>query len=128
MSEVVPAIAIVDDDKAVQIALTRLLRSSGMEGETFLSAVEFLQSLADRRPDCVLLDIHMPLQDGFFVLAKLREYGIRLPVVVITGMDADDICERAMAGGALAYLRKPLDDQVLLDAITGAIGQSSEPA
>ena len=126
MSETRPIIAVVDDDDAVRIALRRLLRSAHLDVEIFASGAEFLESLKDRRPDCVVLDLHMPQVNGFSVQEKLTSQGIRLPVIVITGLDADDARERALAGGASAYLRKPVDDQALLDAIAAAIGQKPE--
>ena len=72
-------------------------------------------------PDCIVLDLHMPQVGGFAVQPRLAEAGIRLPTVIITGQDTDEARERALAGGAAAYLRKPVDDQALLDAITNAV-------
>ena len=121
MSKTQPLIAIVDDEEPVRKALTRLLRSAGLDVETFPSGVEFLESLSTRRPDCVVLDLHMPQVDGFAVQARLAEAGNRLPVVIITGHDSDETRDRAMAARPTAYLRKPVDDQTLLDAIELAI-------
>jgi len=126
MSKTRPLIAVVDDEKPVRIALQRLLRSANLDVETFPSGVEFLESLKAHRPDCVVLDLHMPRVDGFAVQARLAEASIRLSVVIITGHDATETRERALAGGASAYLRKPVDDQTLLDAITNAIAHASE--
>ena len=114
-------ITIVDDEEPIRNALRRLLRSAGMDVETFPSGVEFLESLATRRPDCVVLDLHMPVVNGFEVLAQLAESGINLPVVVITGHDSDDTRHLALARLPVAYLRKPVNDQVLLDAIALAL-------
>jgi FixJ family two-component response regulator len=114
-------VAVVDDEEAVRIALRRLLRSASLSVETFSSGAEFLESIKEHQPDCVILDLHMPQVGGFGVQARLAEAGIRLPTVVITGHDTDESRERALAGGAAAYLRKPVDDQALLDAITEAV-------
>lgn len=114
-------VAVVDDEEAVRIALGRLLRSARIDVETFSSGAEFLESMKEHQPDCVILDLHMPQVGGFAVQARLTEAGIRLPTVVITGHDTDEARERARAGGASAYLRKPVDDQALLDAITDAV-------
>jgi two-component system response regulator FixJ len=116
-----PLIAIVDDDESVRIALRRFLRSASFDVEAFPSGAEFLESLKTHQPDCVVLDLHMPQLDGFAVLARLAEAGIRLPVVVITGQDSAANRERALAGGATAFLQKLVDGQTLLDAITAAI-------
>ena len=114
-------IAVVDDEEAVRIALRRLLRSASMNAETFSSGAEFLESMKEHQPDCVVLDLHMPQVNGFAVQARLAEAGSRVPVVIITGHDSPESRERALAGGAAAYLRKPVDDQALLEAIQQAV-------
>jgi len=114
-------ITIVDDEEPIRNALRRLLRSAGMDVETFPSGVEFLDSLATRRPDCVVLDLHMPVVNGFEVLEQLAKSDMHLPVVVITGHDSDETRYLALARLPVAYLRKPVDDQVLLDAIALAL-------
>jgi FixJ family two-component response regulator len=119
-------IAVVDDEESVRIALRRLLRSASLDVETFSSGAEFLDSLKSHRPACALLDLHMPHVSGFAVQARLAEAGIRLPVVVITAHDSEETRERALAAGVVAYLRKPVDDQTLLDAIASAIAHPPE--
>jgi FixJ family two-component response regulator len=114
-------IAIVDDEEPIRKALRRLLRSAGMDVETFPSGVEFLESLATQRPDCVVLDLHMPVVNGFDVQARLTESGVTVPVVIITGHDSDETRDRALSGFPVAYLRKPVNDQALLDAIELAL-------
>ena len=126
MNETRPIIAVVDDEEPVRIALRRLLRSANLDAETFPSGAEFLESLKDHQPDCVILDLHMPQINGFAVQARLAEAGLRLPVIVITGHDATDTRARALAGGVSAYLRKPVDDQTLLTAISAAIAHPSD--
>lgn len=110
-------IAVVDDEGPIRKALTRLLRSAGLEVESFPSGIEFFQSLGKHRPDCVLLDLHMPGMDGFDVLGRLQRADLCLPIIIITGHDSPEARERIMAAGPAAYLRKPVDDQTLLDAI-----------
>ena len=113
--------ALVDNEETVRRALKRLMVSSGMRVEAFASGAEFLDSLATRRPDCLVLDLHMPGVNGFEVQARLAKCADPLPVVVITGHDTAESRRRVMEGGASAYLRKPVDDQVLLDAVAAAI-------
>jgi FixJ family two-component response regulator len=115
-----PLVAIVDDEEPIRKALTRLLRSAGVEVETFPSGSEFLSSLPNHRPDCVVLDLHMPVVNGFEVQAGLAKYDV--PVVIITGHDSDETRAKALAGKPAAYLRKPVNDQTLLDAIELALG------
>lgn len=126
MSKSCRLIAVVDDEESVAKALDRLLRSAGLYAETFTSGRKFLHSLQDHAPDCVVLDLHMPEADGFEVLSQLAQMPAQVPVVVISGRDTPGARERAIVGGARAYLRKPVDAQALLDAIATAIAPASE--
>jgi FixJ family two-component response regulator len=122
MSIAQPLVAVVDDDEAVGKALNRLLRSAGLKAEIFVSGSEFLKSLEDHTPDCVVLDLQMPNVDGFEVQSQLAQTS-SVPVIVITGRDTPDAYERVKKGGATAYLRKPVDDSALLDAIASAVAR-----
>lgn len=124
MSKGHPLIAIVDDDEPVRKALQRLLRSAGTASESFPSGEAFLDSLPDHAPDCVILDLHMPRVTGFDVLAQLAKRGVTTPVIIITGHDSEEAYGRAMAGGAKTYLRKPVDDKALLEAVQRAVGEA----
>jgi FixJ family two-component response regulator len=120
MSPAIPVVAIVDDEDAVRRALERLLRSAGIDPEVFPSGETFLASLASHKPDCVVLDLHMPGVTGFDVQLRLNASGFHLPVIVITGHDSAESRERVRALGAAAYLRKPVGAKILLDAIERA--------
>ena len=124
MSSARPLVAIVDDEKSVRMAMQRLMRSAGLSVETFPSGVEFLAAMQERRPDCVVLDLHMPQINGFEVQYHMAKWLPRVPVVVITGHDTPEARARAMEGEAAAYLLKPVDDRVLLDAIAAAISRN----
>jgi FixJ family two-component response regulator len=117
-------IAVVDDEEPIRKALRRLLRSAGMDVDTFPSGVEFLESLSTRHPDCIVLDLHMPLVNGFEVQAQMARSGVTVPIVVITGHDSDETRQQALARFPVAYLRKPVNDQVLLDAIALALSHN----
>ncbi len=99
----------------------RLLRSAGLDVEAFPSGSEFLDSIPTHQPDCVVLDLHMPGMDGFEIQNRLAKLGRRVPVVIITGHDSPETQDRALAGQPIAYLRKPVDDRTLLDAIELAL-------
>jgi FixJ family two-component response regulator len=118
-------LAVVDDDEDVRVALARLVSSAGLAVEAFASGEAFLRSVADHEPDCVVLDLHMPGMSGFDVQGALAVAHAGVPVVVITGHDTPESCERALRLGAKAYLRKPVDDEALLSAIGTAIGARS---
>jgi len=121
-----PLIAVVDDEESIRRALTRLLQSAGLDVVTFASGVKFLESIPARRPDCVVLDLHMPILNGFEVQARLAEAGAPVPVVIITGVDSTETHDRALTGQPVAYLRKPVDDQTLLDAIKLALARKAK--
>ena len=120
MTKTQPHVAVVDDEEPIRKALMRLMRSAGLSVETFGSGPEFLQSLDTRLPDCVVLDLHMPHMDGFDVQAHIARKYAALPVIILTGHDLLNARERAMDGGASAFLRKPVHDRTLLDAISAA--------
>lgn len=115
-------LAVVDNDADVRVALTRLVSSAGFAVETYASGAAFLQSVDDHEPDCLVLDLHMPEMSGFDVQGALAGGHAALPVVVITGHDTPESRLRALGLGAKAYLCKPVDDETLLAAISGAIG------
>ena len=119
-------VAVVDDDEPVRRALARLIRSLGSEAEMFASGEEFLAALPTRRPDWVMLDLNMPGVDGFGVQARMAEARMRIPVIVITGHDVLQAQARALGMGAATYLRKPLDADVLREAIREAVRRSAQ--
>ena len=124
MNDDAPLLAVVDDDADVRVALTRLVSSAGFAVETFASGAEFLRSIHDHAPDCLVLDLHMPEVNGFDVQAALARHHASVPVVVITGHDTSDSRARAARLGAKGYLCKPVDDIVLLEAIAIALGST----
>src|SRR5512143_446386 len=121
MANDAPLLAVVDDDADVRVALTRLVSSAGFAVETCASGVEFLRSVQDHEPDCVVLDLHMPEMSGFDVQGSLARGHPAVPVVVMTGHDTPESRARAVRMGAKGYLRKPINDDALLAAIGDAI-------
>jgi FixJ family two-component response regulator len=113
---------LVDDDESVRRALQRLLRSAGFEVKAFSSAEAFLQSENLDVRACVVLDIRMPGLTGFDVQEKLASMGIRIPVITVSAFDDAETRERARKLGAVAFFRKPVDGQALIDAIHWATG------
>jgi FixJ family two-component response regulator len=114
-------VAIVDDDASVRRALTRLLKSAGLQVLTYASAAEFLSSGLSQRPHCLLLDIHLGGMSGLELLSQLRASGYDLPVLIITAHDDAQAREAAKQGKCAAYLRKPVDAKVLLEEIVTAM-------
>lgn len=118
-------VAVVDDEESICKGLERLLRSAGLTAKTFLSGADFLRALRIERPDCLVLDLNMMPMDGFKVLDCLSRLKLHLPVIVITGDDSEEAYERVINKKIAAFLRKPVDGQVLLDAIEEAVGHGT---
>jgi FixJ family two-component response regulator len=119
-------IYLIDDDESVRRAFERLLRSANLETETFSSADQFFDSPKQKVNACILVDIRMPGSTGFDFQRRLATQGIRLPVIVVSASDETSVREHARELGAVAFFRKPVDDQALLDAIEWAIAGAKE--
>jgi FixJ family two-component response regulator len=119
-------IAIVDDDPAVLKALARLLRTRALYARTFGSAQEFLDALPDGLPDCLIVDLQMPGMTGLELQQHLVEAGIKIPTIVITAHDLVSTREGCRAAGASAYLLKPVQDAILIEAINSATGRQQK--
>jgi FixJ family two-component response regulator len=113
-------VAVVDDEEPIRKALSRLLRLAGFKVETFASGAEFLESLRNHAPDCVILDLHMQEIDSFEVESQLTQGDFQIPVVAITDRDAPKDRERILERGVAAFLQKPLDGEALVAAIATA--------
>ena len=122
MNSVKTIIAVVDDEESICKGLERLLRSAGLTAKTFLNGVDFLRYLESGRPDCLVLDLNMMPINGFSVLDRLMQLGINIPVIIITGDMSEETVEQVSNKEISAFLGKPVDGQVLLDAIDEAVG------
>ena len=117
MTPVAPTVFVVDDDPSIREALSSLIRSVGLQAQTFASAAEFLRH---RRPDaaaCLVLDVRLEGVSGLELQRKLDETGDRIPIIFITGHGDIPMSVRAMKAGAVEFLSKPFREQDLLDAI-----------
>jgi len=111
---------VVDDDDSVRKALKRLLRANGYQVMTFESAEDFLLSGGVRTEGCIVLDIGLPGMSGLELYEKLASSEAKNPVIFITAQDNPQWQKRAAETDAVAYLRKPFDQQLLLDALDAA--------
>jgi len=118
-----PIVYIVDDDDSVRRAIKRLIRSAGMEARTYASANEFLESKSEEKNACLITDVKMRGITGLELHQKLIALRSRLPVIYITAFDTEEIRAQAKNAGGVAYFRKPVDDQALLDAIQWALSR-----
>ena len=119
-----PLIVIVDDDESVCRALRRLIRSIAMDAETFSSGqdlLDLLEAMPSFSPDCLILDVQMPRMSGLAVQDNLARVGKTFPVIFITAHDDVGIREKALAAGAVAFIRKPFVDELLIRTIQEAL-------
>jgi len=117
---------IVDDDPGVRQMIARMVRSVGLEPETFTCVKEFLAGWEPSQPGCLVLDVRMPGESGLDLQEQLVRSGASLPIVFISGHGNVPMSVRAMKHGAVDFLEKPFDDQALLDAIHAALARDAE--
>ena len=119
---------IIDDDDALRESLAFLLRTAGIEGQTYASAKAFLEAPLDLSLSCVITDVRMPDMSGIDLLRRLKELKIAVPVIVITGHGDVALAVEAMKIGAVDFLEKPFDDEVLLASVEAALRQRGDQA
>jgi two-component system response regulator FixJ len=112
---------VVDDDAAVRRSLERLLDAAGFRAVSYETSHAFLAVAASLSSGCVLLDVRMPGMDGLALQARLAKLDNNLPVIVITGQGDVQTAVRAMKAGAVDFIEKPYDDEVLVKAIELAL-------
>jgi FixJ family two-component response regulator len=119
-------IAVVDDDTSILKALERLLSARSWVTKTYRSGRQFLSSLNDELPGCLILDLHMPEMSGLEVQETLINRGIEIPTIIITSNTDAAMRERCMVAGAVAYLPKPVRRADLFAAIDAASAGGSD--
>jgi two-component system, LuxR family, response regulator FixJ len=112
---------VIDDDEALRESLTFLLRSARIEVQSYPSAQAFLDALPNINPGCIVTDVRMPGLSGIDLLRRLKDLKVGVPVIVITGHGDVALAVEAMKIGALDFLEKPFDDQVLLASVKSAL-------
>jgi FixJ family two-component response regulator len=116
-------VCVIDDEASVRQCLSRLFRSAGQPVVTFASAAEFLGQPPHPGPCCLVLDVRMPEQDGFGLQREIQ--GRTEQIVFLSGHGDVPLCARAFKSGAVDFLTKPVDDEVLLAAVARALDRSS---
>jgi FixJ family two-component response regulator len=114
-------VAIVDDDRSVQSALKDLLESAGLAARCFGSAEEFLASERRSETACLVTDVSMPGLSGLELQAQLKAEGSLIPIIFITAHSDAKMKAQALEAGAVGFLSKPFDDEVLLEHVQAAI-------
>jgi len=116
-----PTVFVVDDDDAVRDYLKWLMQSVSLPVALFPTAQEFLEKYDNSQAGCLLLDVRMPGLSGFDLQAEMQNRKIRLPVIMMTAYAEVPMAVRALRGGAVDFIEKPLDGQELLDRVQKAI-------
>jgi FixJ family two-component response regulator len=114
-------VAIVDDDESVRFALQGMMKSVGLPAQAFASAEEFLNSGMQNRTACLIADIRMPGMSGLDLQAKLNAGRCRIPTIFITAHGDAKMRLQALRAGAVEFLAKPFDDEVLLERVRAAL-------
>lgn len=121
-----PILYVIDDDDAVRQSLEFLLKTAGVKVRSFESGKAFLDVLPEIRSGCVLTDVRMPEITGIDVLKRVKETNPDLPVIVITGHGDISLAVEAMKIGAVDFLEKPFDDDLLLASVRSALSQDAD--
>jgi len=119
MSE--PIVHLIDDDEPVRTSLGFVLEMADLPARTYASAQEFLAVAEDLKEGCIVTDVRMPEMSGLELIRRLRERGVTLPVIVITGHGDVPLAVEAMRAGVADFIEKPFDDEVLLRAVRSAL-------
>ncbi len=125
LNATISQVHIVDDDDSVRQGLSRLMRSAGIASHAYGSPESFLLDVHNEDHACILMDITMPRMNGLELSARLKDKGITLPVIAISARDDDDTRKLARDLGVRFFLRKPVDDQALLDAISWVVQEAA---
>jgi FixJ family two-component response regulator len=113
-------VAVVEDDQSYRVAVQRLLKSAGFSVQSFASAEDFLRSGRQRETACLIADIRMPGMSGLDLQAKLNTARCPIPTIFITAHGDEDMRLQAMRGGAVKFMVKPFDGEILLESVRAA--------
>lgn len=114
-------VVIVDDDELVRDSLDGLMKAAGFPALTFASAEDFLNSGEQENTACLIADIRMPGMSGLELQSKLSRDDLRIPIIFITAQGDEKMRMQALRAGAVEFLAKPFDDDVLLDSVRAAL-------
>jgi len=120
-NELEQTVFVIDDDADVRDSLKWLLESVGLRVQTFENALAFFESFDKSQSGCIVMDVRMPGLSGINAQKKLAEHDIELPVIMISAHGNVDMAVTALTQGALTFIEKPFDDQVLIDHVHDAL-------
>jgi FixJ family two-component response regulator len=114
-------VAVVEDDDSYRVAVQRLLKSAGFSVQSFATAEDFLRSGRQHETGCLITDIRMPGMSGLDLQAKLHADHCLIPTIFITAHGDEDMRLQAMRGGAVKFMVKPFDCEILLESVRAAL-------
>jgi two-component system response regulator FixJ len=121
-----PIVHLIDDDEAVRTSVSFVLEMNDLPARTYGSALEFLEVAETLKGGCIVTDVRMPEMSGLELVKRLKERGVTLPVVIITGHGDVPLAVEAMRAGVIDFIEKPFDDEVLLRSIRMALDAKAE--
>ena len=121
----IPTVFVIDDDAGIRASIQGLLRSADLRSESFESAEQFLQRKPPASPSCLILDVSLPGINGLDCQQQLRNAGLQIPIIFVTGHGNIPMSVKAMKSGAVEFLTKPLKRHALLNAIQQALARDS---
>jgi len=122
-----PVISIIDDDASIRVATNSLVRSLGYAVHSFASAEEFLESTHINDSSCVIADVQMPGMSGVELQSLMAARGVDVPFIFITAFPDETIRARALKAGAIGFLTKPFDGQILVNCLCAAVRGDAGP-
>lgn len=122
----VPLIAIIDDHSSIRFAIVKLVRSQGFKAQSFDSADQYLQSRERHEASCIVCDVHMRGGSGLDLQSHLSAQNDRTPIIFITAFPRPEIKKRALDAGAICFLTKPFDNEMLINCIDLALKSRRE--
>jgi FixJ family two-component response regulator len=121
----IPKVFVIDDDAGIRASIKGLLKSADLQSESFETAEQFLQRKPSDGPSCLILDVSLPGINGLDFQQQLRDAGLHIPIIFVSGFGDIPMTVKAMKSGAVEFLTKPLKRQALLDAIQQALARDS---
>lgn len=123
MSTLSPLIHLIDDDEAVRASLALLIGTVGLRVQAWSDPTVFVEQFDRQGIGAIVLDVRMPGISGLSVLDTLRAQGVDQPIIMLTGHGTVDMCRRAFKAGVAEFLEKPVDDELLIEALQNAVRQ-----
>jgi two-component system response regulator FixJ len=114
---------LIDDDEDVRRAIAFLLSTARLAVRVHESALQFLENISDLQPGCIVSDVRMPGMDGLELQRRLKEMNVDMPIIIMTGHADVPLAVQAMKAGAIDFIEKPFDDELLLSAVRAALNQ-----